>query len=160
MISCLEATSTQQPWQRKLQELIVAMKIRVCLKNLAMQLSGGAEQPGRNGKPLLLVSIEERGGSPGQDRVQFPAEIVGILHAGIHALAAGGLMNVCRIARYKNAAHAIAINHSYISPVERKPGCIVQAEFRHASTLIDDLLKAFERRLIWLFGWNLCLKLK
>ena len=64
------------------------------------------------------------------------------------------------IARQKNAAHTIAIDHSYVSPIKREPGRIVQSEVRHSSTLIDDLLKAFERRLIWLFGWNLRLKLE
>ena len=36
----------------------------------------------------------------------------------------------------------------------------MQSDVRHAGTLIDDLLKALERRLIRLIGWNLCLKLK
>ena len=64
------------------------------------------------------------------------------------------------IAGEKDAAYAIAIHHPYIDTVKGEPGGIVQADRGRAGSLVDDLLKARERWLIRLVGWNLCLKLK
>jgi hypothetical protein len=48
------------------------------------------------------------------------------------------------IAGEKDATYAKAIYHPYIGAVEGEPGGIVQADRRHAGSLIDNLLKACE----------------
>ena len=146
--------------QGQLEELLVPLKVRIGLKCLPMKLGGRTEQPCGDGKTLLLIRVEQRIGRASQDRAEFPAEVVRILHARVHALAASGRVNVGGIAGQKDPAYPIAVHHSYIGTVKGEPGCIMQPEIGPSGACIDDLLKALEGGLIRLLRRNLGLKLK
>ncbi len=69
-------------------------------------------------------------------------------------------MNVRRITRQKDAPHTIAIHHPYICPPKGDPVPIVKVKPHFPGALVDNLLKAFERRLFRLIRSDLSLKLK
>src|SRR5688572_13735612 len=89
---------------------------------------GCIEQVGRetqhargNRSTLLLVSIEQRTRAAIDDSVQFPAQAVRILNAGVESLAACWRMNVCGVTDQKHATDAIPIREPGIHAVRRSP---------------------------------------
>ena len=65
------------------------------------------EQMRRDRQPLLLVAVEQRvGRAVAQHLAELPAEIVGVLHRGVHALPAGRRMHMRGVADQEHAADA------------------------------------------------------
>ena len=78
-----------------------------------MHLHDEFEQVRRDRQPLLLVRIEQRGRrAMTQHMSELPAEIVGVLHAGVHALPAGRRMNVRGVAHQEHAANLEVLRHA------------------------------------------------
>ena len=80
--------------------------------NLSMQLGGYPKHPRRDRKTFGFVRIEQALGGAVQHHREFPAEIVGVLDARVHALAAGGRVNMRGVAGQEDAADSILVHHA------------------------------------------------
>src|SRR5579872_889247 len=83
---------------------------------------GGRNKRTRERDALQLVAVENRlSGAVLQHLRQLPAEIDRIADSGVHALAAGGAVNMARIAEQKSAAYAEAVSNPVVDAIRRKP---------------------------------------
>jgi len=90
---------------------------------------GEAEHEAADWQALGLVGVEQRFvGHATVDQGELPAEVPGVLDAGIHALGAGRAVHVGGIAGKKDAAGAVADGLPVMEPEVRKPHGVAQAQ--------------------------------
>jgi len=70
-----------------------------------------------NGTALLLITVQQGRRCSPDDGVQFPSQVIGILHAGVETLTASWRMNMSRIADQENPAHLVASREPRIHAV-------------------------------------------
>jgi hypothetical protein len=63
---------------------------------------------------LRFIGVQQDIGRAGQDRRQFPTQIVCVLYTGIETLTARWGVNVRRISRQENSSNSIAIGQTCI----------------------------------------------
>ena len=63
-----------------------------------------AQHPVADGAALDRVAVEQARGGGRADEGELPGEVEGVLHAGVHALAAGGAVDVGGVAGEEDAA--------------------------------------------------------
>jgi hypothetical protein len=86
------------------------------------QLGGKAEHVRRDGPALLFVAVEQGlGGAAAGDRRQLPAEVAGVLHAGVQALASGWRMHVRGVADQQHAPDLVAVGQPGVHVERRGP---------------------------------------
>jgi hypothetical protein len=74
------------------------------------ELGCKAEHPRCNRPAFFLVAVEQRIGSASQNGSQLPAEVVGVLDAGIQTLATRWRMNVSGVTNQEHASYTVAIS--------------------------------------------------
>ncbi len=85
----------------------------------AMEAGTDAEHRSGDGQSLFFVGGKQRIGAVLQSGGEFPAEVIGVLYAGVHSLATGGRMHMGGVAGEEDAALSIAVNHADVCTVER-----------------------------------------
>jgi hypothetical protein len=85
------------------------------------QFCGKTEHISRNRPAFFLVAVEQRIAGPADDRLELPSEIIGILHAGIEALAARRRVRVRGVPDQEHATEAITIGQPRIHGVGGRP---------------------------------------
>lgn len=98
---------------------------------------------------LLVVRVEKGLGLlvPEHGR-QLPAQVDGVLDARVHALAAGGRVNVGRVAGEKEAALAVVAGDAVVQ-VERGDPARVRRHGFPGKHLVEELLKVLEGQLLF-----------
>src|SRR5262249_24154668 len=82
----------------------------------------GLDQPACEIEALGFVAVQQRvGRATRKNRLQFPGEIDRIADAGVHALSAGGAMNVRRVAKQEGAAFPEVLRHAMVDAIGREP---------------------------------------
>ena len=83
---------------------------------------------------LGLVAVEQarRRRRPDRER-ELPGEVVGVLDAGVHALGAGGRVDVRGIAGHEDPAGAVAVDEPVADPEDRRPAQVRRGVGRGAS---------------------------
>jgi hypothetical protein len=97
------------------------------------------------GHPFRLVAVQQRCRGPGEHGGQLPAQVVGVLDAGVHALAAGRVAHVGRVARQEHPAVAEPLGQPDIGPPHRRPGQLVQPDGLVAGGRRDLVLQVLQR---------------
>src|SRR5215208_2473614 len=93
----------------------------------------------RDRMPLSLVSVEQpRGGPILRRQRQLPAEIEGVLDAGVHPLTADRAMYMRGVARKKDRTAAVAIGLTPLDTERRPPGGVANAAESHPRTLPEQ----------------------
>src|SRR5919198_880591 len=100
-----------------------------------------------HGAALEVVAVEKRGSrrDAPADQSKFPGEIAGILHAGVHALAAGGTVDMRRIAGEKHSARAIVGNLPFVDAEGGSPERVLEDNPARPPG-VDDRLELLQRR--------------
>src|SRR5262245_32276686 len=77
---------------------------------------------------------------------EFPGQIPGILHTGVHALTAGRAVDMGSVARQKDTASTIL---RYLSLMDAKPRKPMRLRQAHSSrpAFVDDVLYVGQRRI-------------
>jgi hypothetical protein len=76
---------------------------------------------------------------------ELPAEVVGVLHAGVEALAAGRRVHVRRVARQEHPTDPEALGQPHVGPPDRAPGEVVQPQAGREP--VDERLQPGQGRL-------------
>ena len=106
---------------------------------------GGRDQTAGEADPLRLIAVEQPVGcATGQDRRQLPGQIDGVANSGVHALAAGGTVDVRGIAEQEGAALAEMLRHSVMHMIGRKPVYSPNVDLEVFDRPVADILE-FER---------------
>ncbi len=105
---------------------------------------------------LGMVTVEKAcRGSGVQHQSEFPAEIVGILHTGVHALATNVGADMGGVPDQKDAADLISLRLTAVDPVANAPDGITQHAARGPG--IEDRLEVLQgwrpRRRMIALGW-------
>ena len=79
------------------------------LANFFMHYDGG-----RYRQPLFFVCVQQRVGSTPEHTAEFPTKIVSVLYPGVHALSAGGRVDMGGISGEKNSSVPVAGHHPYV----------------------------------------------
>ena len=106
---------------------------------LIEQAGGQAEHPGGDRAAFRLIGVEQRVRGAVHDRRQLPAEIIGVLHAGVEALATGRRMDMGRIAGQEHASHPVSIGQPGIHAIGGSPGDVVHDDILAAGPLREQL---------------------
>src|ERR1700722_827488 len=69
-------------------------------------------------------------------------------------------MDMRSVAGQKYTPDAVPGNHADICSIQREPWCVCQHNISPLGTLVDDLLKEFQRGFMLVALWDLCLELK
>src|SRR5277367_2090471 len=91
---------------------------------------GDGGEPSRGFQDLIAdaaafraVTFEDgiRGADVARDQREFPGQIAGVLNSGVHALAAGGTVNVRGVTGEKNAAALVVGDFALVDMKGREP---------------------------------------
>src|SRR6516225_1553384 len=95
----------------------------------------GLDQAACESDALGFVAVQQRvGGATHKNRVQFPGEIDRIADAGVHALSAGGAMNVRGVAEQEGAALPEILGHAGVDAIGREPVDLLDFDLE----IVDD----------------------
>ncbi len=113
----------------------------------ADQPPGLGEDPLGDGAALLAVAAEEvRAGVTPLDQRQLPGQVECVLHARVHALAAGGAVDVRGVAGKEYPARAVVLDLALVHPEAREPDRIGERDAGRAPG--DDGLDLLEGGLV------------
>src|SRR5262249_25465084 len=94
---------------------------------------------------LALIGVEQCVGCAASEHgFEFPRQIDGVADPGIHALPAGGTMNVCRIAEQKRAPFPEMLRYTMMNMISRKPVYFFDIDLEVLDDPAADILE-FER---------------
>ena len=106
---------------------------------------GEAEHEAADWPALGLVGVEQRlVGQTSVDQGQLPAEVPGVLDAGVHALGAGGAVHVGGVAGDEDTAGTVVDGLPVMEPEVRQPDRIAQPQLA-AGEGVDERLQVGER---------------
>src|SRR6185436_3033794 len=103
-----------------------------------VHLSDEFEQAGRDRQSLGLVAVEQRvWRTMADDMAELPAEVIGVLHTGVHALPAGRRMHVRGVADQKHPPDAKVPGHARARAEMRGEEHLADGELRPAGAPAD-----------------------
>ena len=95
---------------------------------------------------LRRVAVEQRGRAPAlAHQRELPGEVERVLHAGVHALAAGRAVHVRGVAGEEDAADAVVLHLALVDAEAAEPERVVRAQ-RRRRALVEQRLDVGERR--------------
>ena len=78
--------------------------------------------------PFGLVAVQQPGrGDPAHRQRQLPRQVPGVLDPGVHALAAGGWVQVRRVAGHEHPPVAVPVHDPVADPEHRRPAQVRRA---------------------------------
>lgn len=93
---------------------------------------GGGNEGASEGEALRLIAIEDFGsGAARNDRGEFPRQINGVTDAGVHALTAGGAVDMAGVAADKGVVDAEVVGDAMVDFIGREPIHLVDANVGH-----------------------------
>jgi hypothetical protein len=108
-------------------------------------LVGEPEHTGRDGDALLAIGVQERvRGTAVRDQGQLPREVVRVHHPGVHALAAGGRVDVRGVSCEQHAPAPVGGGRLEVTLEGRQPSGLADLDGPRR-TLRDQLLNLRER---------------
>ena len=103
---------------------------------------GGRDQPPGKADPFRLVAVEQLvGRMAGQNRRQLPGKIDGVADSGVHALTAGGAVDMGRIAEQEGAALAEMLRHPVMDVIGRKPVHLLDVDLEVLDRPVADVFE-------------------
>jgi hypothetical protein len=102
------------------------------------------QQALRDRDALVRVAVEQRVGRASHDGRELPAEVERVLQARVHALAAGGAVDVRGVAEQERATVAEPLGAAVVDPVGREPQALGERQVR-AGVLADRRRDVVER---------------
>ena len=90
---------------------------------------GGVQQASATGSRSAAYESSSASRAPPHHQRELPAEVVGVLQAGVHALRADRAVDVRGIAEQETAARAEALGAAVMDAVGREPVAFVESEF-------------------------------
>src|SRR5215831_7764574 len=114
----------------------------------------GRNQHPREADALGLVAVEEhRAHAALQHLREFPAKIDSIADSSIHALTAGGAVNVSGVSQEKCAADPKPTGHAVVNAIRGKPVHLGHSYVQQPLLLLADVLKV-QILTLRKFGWH------
>ena len=116
-----EAADLRQPHHQPRQRIAQQRAQRVDHRHEVLHADAFARHRRGVRAALALVAVEQRGARlAAQHRVELPAQVVGIAHAGVHALADELRRHVRGVAGQQHAAVAPALGHQRVEGVDQR----------------------------------------
>ncbi len=108
--------------------------------------AGGAvvQDVAGDGAALVLVGVEQGRVGAVEEGGELPAEVVGVLDAGVHALAASRGVDVRRVACQEDAPGAVVVGQDYVDPMEGVPFRVLDDHAGDAGAVSEDAAEQFQ----------------
>lgn len=91
------------------------------------ELAGEGHQLGRDRLSLTVIGVQQRlGGGAGQDGVELPGQVPGVLHPGVHTLSPGRTVRMGGIAGQEDRSGTELLGHPLLGTVggSRRHHCV------------------------------------
>ena len=99
------------------------------------------QRPLGDGAPFGLVGVQQAVWRAAECGGQFPGQVVGVLNAGGHALAAGRGVDVSGVAGQEDAAGPVALDDPFAGGELGCPGQVAESDRQAAGDFVGDPLK-------------------
>jgi hypothetical protein len=121
---------------------------RVSQRGRAGHVAGVRQHGARHGDAFGRVAVQKlRGGASEVDECQLPGEVDRVVHTGVHALPAGGAVDVGGIAGQEHPPDAVVADHALVDHEAREPLRIGQGDAARAAR-VDDRLHLVQRGVV------------